>query len=274
MLIVDSQVHIWEPNRPDRPWDTAREPHHPEPFTAERLLARMDEGGVDRAVIVTPSISGYHNEYALESAQRWPHRLAVMGRIDIAAADTPARLETWLSAPGMLGVRLLLTPQPWRGWLEDGSLEWFWPAAERLGIPVAVHVHRLQHHIDRVATRYPGLRLLIDHLALPIEDVADPWEHLGETLALAKHPNVYAKVSSLPRYSREPYPFRDLHEPIRRVYDAFGPQRMLWGTDITRLRCSFREAANLIAEACTFLDDEDREWILGRATLETLRWPA
>lgn len=272
MQIIDAQVHIWEPSRPDRPWDVVLQPHGGGQFLAEQLLAAMDESGVDRAVLVPPTWLGYSNDYALEAAQRWPDRFAVMGRFDPSTPDAPARLTTWLDQPGMLGVRFVLAFEPWRRWLYDGTLDWFWPRAEELDIPVAVYAFDVLDEIDRIAARHPRLKLLVDHLALPVQPVDDPFATLGRTLALAKHPNVYAKASALPCYSREPYPFRDLHGHIRRVYEAFGPRRMLWGTDYTRLPCSYQEAVALISAACDFLDDGAKRWILGRATAEVLRW--
>ncbi|MBI3965311.1 MAG: amidohydrolase family protein, partial [Chloroflexi bacterium] len=112
MQIVDAQVHIWEPSRPDRPWDVVLQPHGGGQFLAEQLLAAMDESGVDRAVLVPPTWLGYSNDYALEAAQRWPDRFAVMGRFDPSTPDAPARLTTWLDQPGMLGVRFVFHRSP------------------------------------------------------------------------------------------------------------------------------------------------------------------
>ncbi len=93
-------------------------------------------------------------------------------------------------------------------------------------------------------------------------------------LALARYPNVAAKISALPCYSSEPYPFRRLHPHIRRVYEAFGPARMLWGTDYSRLPCPYAEAVRLFTEALDFLSAGDRAWIMGRATAEWIGWRA
>jgi len=80
------------------------------------------------------------------------------------------------------------------------------------------------------------------------------------------------KVSALPCHSVAAYPFSDLHAPIRRVYDAFGPSRMLWGTDMTRLPCAYEDALRLFTEALDFLSTADREEILGGVALRWLRW--
>ena len=78
-MITDSQIHLWEANRPDRPWTDISQPNLPEPYGPERFLPVLDAAGVDRAVIVPPGFMGTHNEYGLECAERHPTRLAVMG---------------------------------------------------------------------------------------------------------------------------------------------------------------------------------------------------
>jgi predicted TIM-barrel fold metal-dependent hydrolase len=105
--IVDSQVHLWLPESPDRPWPADGPPraHLPHPFTYEKLLPLMDEAGVDRVVIVPPSWEGERNDYALEAARRYPNRFGVMGRILLTDPQAPGRLATWKQQPGMLGVR-------------------------------------------------------------------------------------------------------------------------------------------------------------------------
>ncbi len=275
MVIVDSQVHIWGANTPDRPWPPGREnqAQRPIPLGASELLGAMDEAGVHRAVIVPPSWEGDRNDLALEAAGKYPGRFAVMGRFPVEAPAEGARLATWRQQPGMLGVRLTLHRLPWRAWFEDGAIDWFWPAAERAGLPVMVYVPGLVKRLDEVAGRHPGLSLIVDHLALPMGSRDEAaFADLDQMLGLARYPNVAVKTSALPCYTSETYPFPGLHTHIRRVYDAFGPRRMLWGTDYSRLPCSYRQAIALFTEALDFLSAEDKEWIMGRTAAEWLGW--
>ncbi len=275
MMIVDSQVHIWGANTPERPWPAGREnqAQRPVPLGAEGLLGAMDAAGVDRVVIVPPSWEGDRNDLALAAALRYPNRFAVMGRFPVETAAEGGQLPTWRKQPGMLGVRLTLHRDPWKSWLENGAVDWFWPAAERAGLPVMVYVPGLVKRLDAVAGRHPGLRLIVDHLALPIGEKDDAaFAALDEVLALARYPNVAVKPSALPCYTSGTYPFPGLHRHIRRVYDAFGPRRMLWGTDYSRLPCPYRQAVTLFTEELDFLSREDKEWIMGRATAEWLGW--
>lgn len=276
MIIIDSQVHIWGANTPERPWPVGREnqAQRPIPLGAEELLGAMDAAGVDRVVIVPPSWEGDRNDLALAAAAKYPRRFAVMGRFSVETPAEGERLKTWRQQPGMLGVRLTLHREPWSVWLQDGSIDWFWPAAERAGLPVMVYLPGAVKRLDAVAGRHPGLKLIVDHLALPLgkRDEA-AFANLDEVLALARFANVAVKPSALPCYTSEAYPLRGLHRHIRRVYDAFGPRRMLWGTDYSRLPCPYRQAITLFTDELDFLSREDKEWIMGRAAAEWLGWP-
>ncbi|MBV9862584.1 MAG: amidohydrolase [Alphaproteobacteria bacterium] len=275
MLIVDAQVHIWAADTPERPWPGGRStPHQPEPLTAEKLLGLMDAAGVDRAVIVPPSWEGDRNDLALAAAQRHPDRFAVMGRLPLEKPESRGLVEGWRQQPGMLGMRFTFHIPAHKAWLSDGTADWLWPAAERAGIPLMVLPPGSLPLIDRVAERHPGLRLVIDHLALSSRGAKDDaaFADLPNLLALARRPNVAVKATSLPSYSTEAYPYKGLHKYVRQVYDAFGPSRMFWGTDISRLPCSYAQAIAMFTEELAFLSDSDKEQIMGRAICDWLGW--
>jgi L-fuconolactonase len=275
MLIADSQVHVWAADTPERPWPKRHAPHRPEPLAKDDLLREMDAAGVDRVVIVPPGWEGDRVDVGCAAAQAHPDRFAVMGRFDAEAPDAPARLATWMTQPGMLGVRVTFHTPQLEPLLTEGKFDWFWPAAERLGIPVMILApHRILHLIDAIATRHPGLRIAIDHLGVSKGTKgAEAFAGLDRLLALASRPNIAVKASGLPAYSTEPYPFRDVHEPVRRVYDVFGPRRIFWGTDFSKLKCTYRQAVTLFTEELRWLAAEDQQWIMGRGLCEWLRWP-
>jgi predicted TIM-barrel fold metal-dependent hydrolase len=128
--------------------------------------------------------------------------------------------------------------------------------------------------VDRVAARHPALKLVIDHMGLRSGTKGiEAFAGLSELCGLARHANVAVKASALPCYSVEPYPFADVHAHIRRVYDSFGPRRMFWGTDWTRLPCPWRQAVTLFTEELPWLSSHDKEWIMGRGLCEWLDWP-
>jgi len=96
--------------------------------------------------------------------------------------------------------------------------------------------------------------------------------HLPELLALARHPNIAVKATGGPGYADDTLPFKSLQPRYRAIYDAFGPQRMFWGTDITRMPCSWKECVTHFTEHSPWLSQPDMELIMGRALCEWIDW--
>ena len=274
MLIADAQVHIWAANTPERPWPARHEPHRPVPFSKDDLLREMDAAGVQRVVIVPPSWEGERNDLGLEAARLHPDRFGVMGRLVLDAPDARAQIARWRSQPGMLGMRFTFSRPLLQAPLIEGRIDWVWEEAEKAGVPVMVSMQSSALHlIDKVAERHPGLKFVIDHLALPRGKRGDEaFAEIDHLLAMAKRPNIAAKASALPCFASDNYPYRGLHPHIRRVYDAFGPKRMFWGTDLTRLPCTYRQAITMFTEEIPWLTAEDKEWIMGRSVCTWLGW--
>jgi predicted TIM-barrel fold metal-dependent hydrolase len=279
LTIIDAQVHVWLPETPDRPWPAGGAARVQLPYALEytKLLALMDEAGVDRAILVPPSWEGERNDHALEAAARHPNRFAVMGRLALDQPANAERLHDWKSQPGMLGIRQVFMGKRERAWLSDGTADWFWRAAEEAGIPVMLHAAGLMNEVSAIAQRHPGLTLVLDHFGLSSGIVREgrTSEAIEDAAALAKHNNVYMKVSAAPVYSHEAYPFRDLDAHIERLIDAYGPQRCFWGTDLSHAihKATYRQCVTHFTEALTFLSDQDKELIMGRSLAECLGWP-
>ena len=275
MLVADAQIHLWGADTPARPWPPGGEQraHQPHAVGKDQALAAMKDAGVDRAVIVPPSWEGERNDLALEAARLHLDRFAVMGRLALEKSESRALVDSWKRQPGMLGMRFTFnTAERWP-WLTDGTADWLWPAVERAGIPLMMSVSGRLPAVDRIAERHPGLKLVIDHLGIRSGAKGEEaFAGLPQLCTLARRPNVAVKASALPCYSIEPYPFRDVHAHIRRVYDAFGPRRTFWGTDWTRLPCPWRQAVTLFTEELPWLSTSDKEWIMGRALCEWLGW--
>ena len=155
--IVDAQVHLWKANSPDYPWNPGAQPQLPEPFTIDRALPLMDEAGVDRVVIVPPGLNDV-NSYALEAHKRHPDRFAVMGRIPLEDPKSAALLPKWKEQPGMLGVRVTFNNPKFSAMLSDGTVDWFWPAAEKAGLPVMFLAFGRVATFAPIAERHPGSR--------------------------------------------------------------------------------------------------------------------
>jgi predicted TIM-barrel fold metal-dependent hydrolase len=272
--IVDSQVHLWKASSPDYPWNPGAKPQLPEPFTIERALPMMDEAGVDRVVVVPPGLNDV-NTYALEAARRYPNRFAVMGRIPLEDPKSAALLPGWKKQPGMLGVRVTFLGKA-AAWIDDGTANWFWPAAEKNGLPVMFLAFGQVNKFGPIAERHPGLPLVIDHMGvnLAIAKEGRTAEVVGHAVALAKYPNVSVKMSNLVNASLEPYPFRDLNDHLKRVFDAYGPQRCHWGTDLTAgyTRATWSQRVAHFTQELKFMSESDKDWVMGRSIREKLKW--
>lgn len=271
MQIVDAQIHVWGSGLPS---NLAH--RQVTAFTTEEAVGLMDEGGVDAAVIHPPGWDPGSTEMAFEAVRNYPGRFAIMGAFPLDQPENRTLVASWRRQPGMLGLRYGFLREPLRGWLEDGTLDWLWDAAERADVPIAMLAADSLAAIGRIAERHPGLRLTIDHLGgrggnTTLKDAA-AMTHMPALLALAKHPNVAVKVTGAPGYSSEAYPFPAMHPFVRQIYDAFGPQRMFWGTDITKMPCSWRQCVTMFTEELPWLSESDKELIMGQAVCAWWGW--
>jgi predicted TIM-barrel fold metal-dependent hydrolase len=244
------------------------------PLTAEKLLEKMDAAGVARAILVPPSWEGDRNDVVLAAAHRYPERFAVMGRISLEAPASRDEFLLLTRTRGMLGLRFTFHTPEQQKLLTGGAADWLWPAAAAAGVPLMVHPPHCLDLIEAVAARYPNLRLVIDHLGLVRPKVDhEAFAHLSDLLVLAKRPNIAVKASAVTDYSSEPYPFPILQSYLRQVFDAFGPKRMFWGSDISRLRHPYRQLITLFTEELAWLGEDDKARIMGRGLCEWLNWP-
>ena len=276
MLIVDAQVHVWAADTPERPWprNSSVTPHRAIPFGPRDLLREMDSARVGRAVLVPPLWEGQRNDLAIAAAKADPNRLAVMGRLDPMAASARETLRDLAAEPCVRGLRFAFQTPELARLLLEGYVEWVWGRAQRAGLRIYVLVPPvLVRVIDNIAVRYPGLKIVMDHLALPSgKKDEEAFRDFDQVLAIAKRPNVAAKASALPCYSTDPYPCRSLHGYIRQAYDAYGPQRLFWGTDLSRSPLNYMQNIALFADELPWLTAEDKEWIMGRGLCEWLDW--
>lgn len=269
MLIVDAQVHIWAANTPGRPWvPTPYRVHREVPFTKDDLLREMDAAGVHRAMLAPPPLEGDRNDLVLEASRQHPDRFCAMGLLDIDRPSERSRIARWREEPGMRALRLNFKTQG------DPSQDWLWAEAEAAGVPVVLAIaHEQMPLLGEAAARHPGVKITVMHLGLDQRDKDEAaFVQYDRLLSLAVHPNISVNASCLPFYTTDTYPYRRLHPYIRRAYDAFGPRRMFWGTDLTRLPCSYSQAITLFTEELAWLSASDKEWIMGRGFCEWFEW--
>jgi predicted TIM-barrel fold metal-dependent hydrolase len=213
---------------------------------------------------------------AVEAVKAHPDKFCILGNFDLQAPNREEIVRNWRNRPGMVGFRFTFNQPHQKAWWTDGSLDWFWAACEREKLPVGLLAGGNMAAFRKIAERHPGLKLHIDHYGRAGggsgSTGAAAFADLPEMLALAQLPNVAVKISGGPSYSAEPYPFRDVQEYTKRIIDAFGARRSFWGTDVTRMPCSYRQCVTMFTEEAPWLQGSDRDLVMGRAVCEWLDW--
>lgn len=271
--ITDAQVHVWADPTPERPWpDLGIEPQRVPALGADELLSRMDAAGVQRAVLVPPTWEGPRNDLALAAAAAHPGRFAIMGRVDPGAPAVVASLAAWREQPGMLGIRLSINRGDTSAQLRAAVDSGFFAEAQRAGVPLYLYMPRMHAEIDQVATAFPDLRITVDHLALDCADGPLP-KAVAPLLPLARHANVAVKASALPCFVTEDYPYPQIVQAVYELVAAFGPNRVFWGSDLSRLPCSYEQFIGLFLREMPQLTPEELSSIMGEGVSAWLNWP-
>ena len=267
MPIIDAPVHIRGSGQPGGLHRrTAR-------FTAGELIAEMDQAGVDGAVLHPPGWDPGSNEIAIAAAGRYPDRFCILGWFPLDDPAQRRRIETWKQQPGMLGLRWSLTrdgQETWARGRHDG-LAMAGGAGSRhagrhhgLAVPAAVPEDRRATPAPETDGRSPGPR--------SIRPGRGRVRDAGRSAAAARLPNVAVKATGAPGYSEMAYPFRDIHDGLRRIYDAFGPDRFFRCTDLTRMPCSYRQCVTMFTEELPWLRGGDLDKVMGRGIADWLEW--
>ena len=275
MPIIDSQVHAYEANTPQRPWDTV--PNWPEHVTGDEMIAAMDAVGVDGAIFVSSfSMYRYDASYAVEVQRAHPDRLAIVKPVDPDDPDVADVIADWKNTPGTVAIRIFMRKEERRD-PEHPGLDRILRAAVKHDFPVNMLFWDNIEAGTAVIDRHPNARFVIDHLAIlqPHTPPAppEPWADLPKVLDLAKRENAVIKVSGACTLSREPYPFDDIWDPLARVFDAWGFDRCLWGTDWTRAHAvvSYEQGVRPFVETDRITADE-REMLMGGSCAKVYRW--
>jgi L-fuconolactonase len=269
VIVVDAQVHIWEKGDPPSN-------HRQQPFTAEDLLREMQVARVDRAILVPPLWDPDGNSYSIQAAARYPDRFAVMGIVDVTKPMGPNEFREWLVKNHLLGVRISFNNPALRAVLASGQADWLWRSAEAAGAPIMLLAPQLCALMGMIARHYPGLKIIVDHMAIPRGSKAPAaFAHLPELKALAKFDNVAVKMGGVPNYaSNDAYPYPSLRPYLRQVLDAFGAKRCFWGSDFSRLFGPYPECASMLRDGGDWLSEEERTEIMGQGLMRWLNWKA
>jgi len=272
---VDVQVHVYERNHAGRPW--AATLHGPSEVTGDQMVAAMDEVGVDGAILVSPYTQyRYDASYALEVRNKHPGRFAVVKPVDPADPKVADTIADWKKTPGTVGIRIMMAAGPLVA-PDDPGVNRVLAAAAQHSLPVNVLSWGRVEQLAPLAARNPNTRIVIDHLGLlqPFEPPkpAEPWADLPKLLALAKYDNVVVKISGAGTLAKEPFPYKDIWDPLRRIFDAFGLNRCMWGTDWTRAVAFLTYKEGVDAFRLTDrLSDSERATLMGGTLQQVYGW--
>jgi len=275
MPIFDSQVHAYERNHPGRPWVGTLQ--GPAEVTGDQMVAAMDEVGVDGAVLVSPfSMYRYDASYACEVFAKHPTRFRLVKPVDPTDPRVADTIADWAATKGTVGIRVFLrdtaSTDP-----ADPAINRVLAEAGRHSLPVNLACTGRLEQAAQLAARNPNTQLVVDHLGLqqPPAPPAppQPFAELPKVLALAAQPNIAIKISGACTLSHEPFPYKDIWDPLGRIFDAFGFDRCLWGTDWTRAVAFLTYKEGVEAFRVTDrLSARDRALLMGESLARVYNW--
>jgi predicted TIM-barrel fold metal-dependent hydrolase len=275
MPIIDSQVHCYAANTPDRPWHSI--PNWPAHATGNEMVVAMDAVGVDGAIFISSfSMYQYDASYAVEVQKAHPGRFGLVKPVnpdDPAVGDV---IADWKATPGTVGIRIMMTPEAGRS-ADDPGLGRICREAVKHDLPLNMLCWGNLDAGTALIDSHPDTRFILDHLGIlqPRTPPAppEPWADLPKVLDLASRPNAVIKISGACTLSHAGFPYPDIWDPLARIIDAWGLDRCLWGTDWTRAFA----VVNYLEAVAPFLltdrlSDSDRAMLMGGACAEAYGW--
>jgi predicted TIM-barrel fold metal-dependent hydrolase len=275
MPTLDSQVHAYERNHPGRPWIGTLT--GPAEVSGDQMVAAMDAVGVDGAILVSPfSMYRYDASYALQVFAAHPNRFRLVKPVDPTDDAVVDTIAAWVATKGTVGIRIFLR--------DNASTDPADPAINRVlataaqhSLPVNVACTGRLEQAGQLAARNPNTRMVIDHLGLPQPHEppapAAPFADLPKLLALARYDNVAVKISGACTLSHKPFPYVDIWDPLRRVFDSFGFDRCMWGTDWTRAVHVLTYEQGVEAFRVTDrLSESERDSLMGSTLQKIYNW--
>ena len=268
--VLDAHVHVWT-HREQFPF--ARGAKVPDDdATAETLIALMKTQGVEKVVLVQVTYYGYDNSYLASVLRRYPQFFQGVCWVDPTDPAAPDQLARLTEEQGFRGLRVRPLADASGDWIRGPLMPALWRRCEELRVPMTfvAPISRVPD-IQKLVDAFPGVTVVIDHMA---ETPVDRPDELEKLIAMARSPKVFVKISHTWSLSKEAYPWLDSQRLVKRLYDAFGPKRLLWASDwpIAKDRATYQQRLAVVRDDMTFLTAEDKRWLFGK-TAERV-WPA
>jgi L-fuconolactonase len=275
MPTIDSQVHAYAANTQDRPWHSV--PNWPAHVTGDEMVSAMDAVGVDGAILVSAfSLYQFDASYAVQVRNDHPGRFGLVKPIDPSDPAVADIIADWKSTPGTVAIRIMMTSeaghQP-----GDPGIELILREAARHDFPVNMLCWGNLDATIVLVDRHTETRFVIDHLGLlqprTSPAPANGFDDLPKVLDLARRQNVFLKVSGACTLSQAGYPYPDIWDPLARVFDAWGFERCLWGTDWTRAFAVLNYEQGVEPFRLTDrLTESERTTLMGGASASVYGW--
>lgn len=266
--IIDPHVHVWK-HDPRFPFsEDAKVP--PGDRSPEMLMELMRKNNVEKTVIIQVRHYLYDNSYLASVLKQYPKTFQGVARVDPESPDAPDHLSK-LTKQGFRGIRLSPAAGPSGDWIRGELMPPLWKRCEELKVPMTIlaPITRMPD-IGKLADRYPGLTIVIDHMA---DCPVDKPEELEKLIALKRHPKLFVKISHTWQLSKQPYPWTDAQELVKRLHQAYGPKQLMWATDwpVCLPHATYEQTLQVVRDDMPFLNAEDKSWILSK-TIERV-WP-
>jgi predicted TIM-barrel fold metal-dependent hydrolase len=268
--IIDPHVHVWK-HDPQYPFaEGARVPERD--ATPEMLLRLMQANGVSKTVIIQVIHYRYDNRYLADVLRQYRGTFQGVCRVDPLDPKAPDHLSR-LTEQGFRGVRLSPAGDASGDWFRGLLMPPLWKRSSELKVPMTVlaPITRMPD-VGLLLEKLPELTVVIDHMAdCPVDRPAE----MEKLIALQRYPNVFVKISHTWSLSKQPYPWLDAQEHVKRLYHAFGPRRLMWATDwpiIENSGARYEQALSLVRDDMKFLNADDRSWMLSRTVERVWRF--
>lgn len=262
---LDSHVHFWHYNSAEYAWIDETMTAIRRDFMPDDAVGVMRPAQIEACVVVQVRQTLDETRWMLRLADQYPFIAGVVGWVDLRSDDLDAQIEA-VAGPKLVGIRHIVQAEPDDFLLDDRFRRGVDRLARhRLAYDILIYARQMPAAIE-FASRLPDLRLVLDHLGKP--DIKrngfDGWRRDLDRLAAI--PNVCAKLSGLvTEADSKHWTVEDLHRYVNAAIDAFGPERLMFGSDwpVCTLAARYAQVVEIVRTAIDERPQSEQDSIFG-----------